>query len=135
MTAPASLEPSIEEAIAAALGHGGFIEITTTGRRSGLARRIPIVFHVIGGRFYISGMPSHRRRAWLANLESEPRFTVHLVRGVGADLPATARPIKAEGERRAVLAHVARAWGRDDVEVMVRFSPLVEFTVGPPPAA
>ena len=124
-----SADPNADASVGAALARGGFIEITTMGRRTGLPRRIPIVFHTIDGRLYISGMPSRRRRAWLANLEAQPRFTVHLVRGVRADLPATARPIVDEGERRAVLAHVARAWRRDDVEAMVRFSPLVEFTV------
>lgn len=121
--------PGLAAPLEAALRHGGLIEITTRGRRTGLPRRIPIVFHVIGGRFYISGMPSRRKRAWLANLEAESRFTVHLVRGVPADLPAVARPIVDEAERREVLAHVARAWGRPDAEVMVRFSPLIEFTV------
>jgi len=112
-----------------ALAHGGLIEITTTGRKTGLRRRIPIVFHAIGGRIYISGMPSRRRRSWLANLEADPRLTVHLVRGVRADLPATARVITDETERRSVLTHVARAWRRDDVETMVRYSPLIEVTL------
>lgn len=112
-----------------ALAQGGLIEITTTGRRTGAPRRIPIVFHVIDGRRYISGMPSRRRRDWLANLEADPRFAVHLRRGFRADLPATARVIADEAERRAVLAAVARAWRRDDLETMVRFSPLIEFTV------
>lgn len=120
----------VDATVAAALQRGGYIEITTTGRRTGLARRIPIVFHVIGGRTFISGMPSRRKRSWLANLEAEPRFTVHLVRGVRADLPARARVVTGEAERRDVLAHVARAWGRTDAEVMVRYSPLIEFTVG-----
>jgi deazaflavin-dependent oxidoreductase (nitroreductase family) len=135
VTALVPVDPTVDEPIAAALRRGGFVEITTTGRRSGLPRRIPIVFHVIGGRFYISGMPSRRRRAWLVNLESEPRFTLHLVRGVRADVPASARPIVDETERRAVLTHVARAWGRSDVEIMVRLSPLIEFAVGSPSAA
>ena len=112
-----------------ALAHGGLIGITTTGRKTGLRRRIPIVFHTIGGRMYISGMPSQRRRSWLANLEADPRLTVHLVRGVRADLPATARVIADDAERRSVLTHVARAWRRDDVETMVQYSPLIEVTL------
>ena len=112
-----------------ALAHGGLIEITTTGRKTGLRRRIPIVFHTIGGRMYISGMPSRRRRSWLANLGADPRLTVHLVRGVRADLPATARVIADDAERRSVLTHVARAWRRDDVETMVQYSPLIEVTL------
>jgi len=129
---------TIDPAVEAALRGGGFILITTTGRKTGRPRQIPIVFHAIGGRTYISGMPSRRKRDWLANLEAEPRFTVHFVRGPRADVPATARVITDETERRHVLRHVARAWGRPDpggVETMTAYSPLIEFTVdGAPPA-
>lgn len=113
----------------AALGRGGVIDITTTGRRSREPRRIEIAFHAIGGRIYVSGMPSPRRRSWLANLEADPRFTFHLKGPVPADLPATARIVDDEAERRAILPHVARAWGRDDIEAMVRHSPLIEVTI------
>ena len=34
-----------------------------------------------------------------------------------------------EAERREVLPHVARNWGRTDLEVMVRYSPLIEVTL------
>ncbi len=44
-------------------------------------------------------------------------------------LAATARVITDEAERRAVLPHIARAWRRDDVETMVRYSPLIEVTI------
>src|SRR6187397_1286429 len=50
-------------------------------------------------------------------------FTFHLKALLKADLPATAREITDEGERRAVLEKVARAWNREP-ESMVRFSPL-----------
>jgi deazaflavin-dependent oxidoreductase (nitroreductase family) len=119
------------EEVQRALSHSGPIEITTTGRRSGLPRRIPIVFHNIGGRLYVSGIPNRRRRSWLANLAADPHMTVHLFRGARADVPAVARVIEDDAERRAVLAHVARAWRRDDVETMVEFSPLIEFTLSP----
>jgi len=117
-----------QDQIDAALEHGQTIDITTTGRRSGRPRRIEIVFHNIDGRIYISGTPSRRRRSWLANLEAEPRFTFHLKGRVKADLPATARIIDDEAERRAVLPYVARAWGRTDLDAMVRYSPLIEVT-------
>lgn len=45
----------MDAAIANALAHGDLIDITTTGRRTGLPRRIEIVYHVIDGRIYISG--------------------------------------------------------------------------------
>lgn len=118
--------PTLPADVQQALSRGGFVEITTTGRNTKLPRRIPIVFHVIGGRIVISGMPSHRKRSWLANVEADPRMTLHLVRGVRADLPARARVITDEAERRELLAHVARAWRRDDLDVMFRYSPLIE---------
>ncbi len=115
-----------KEAIDAALERGHTIDITTRGRRSGRPRRIEIVFHNIDGRIYISGAPSRRRRSWIANLEADPHFTFHLKGRVSTDLPATARIVSDEAERRAILPHVARAWGRTDLETMVRYSPLIE---------
>jgi hypothetical protein len=45
---------------------------------------------------------------------------------VQADLPATARPIIEPSERRAIMSQVARNWDRNDLEVMMARSPLVE---------
>lgn len=117
-----------KEAIDSALDRGQTIDITTTGRESGQPRRLEIVFHNVGGRIYISGIPSTRRRSWLANLEADPHLTFHLKGKVRADLPATARIIDEEKERREILPHIARAWGRRDLEQMVRYSPLIEVT-------
>ena len=117
------------EAILGALAQGQLIDITTTGRRSGTPRRLEIVAHVIDGRIYISGRPSERPRDWLLNLAANPHLTIHLKQSLQVDVPATARVIADEAERRAILAHVARAWGRDDLEVMVRQSPLIEVTL------
>jgi deazaflavin-dependent oxidoreductase (nitroreductase family) len=116
------------EAIEAALNRGHTIDITTTGRRSGRQRRIEIVFHNIGGRVYISGIPARTKRDWLLNLEANPDFTFHLKGRLKTDLPATARVISDEAERREVLPYVARNWGRSDLEQMVRYSPLIEVT-------
>jgi deazaflavin-dependent oxidoreductase (nitroreductase family) len=117
------------EEIRKALSRGGVIDITTTGRQSGKPRRIEIVFHNIGGRVYVSGMPRPERRSWLANLEANPQFEFHLKGNVRADLGATARIIADEAERREVLTHVARNWKRDDVDTMVRYSPLIEAAI------
>ena len=127
----------MDPAIRAALDRGGIIDITTTGRRSGEPRRIEIVFHNVGGRIVISGIPRRdRTRAWIHNLEADPRLTVHLKQGVTADLPATARIVTDEAERRDLLAAVARNWNRTDVDAMVAWSPLIEVTMAgyPPPA-
>jgi deazaflavin-dependent oxidoreductase (nitroreductase family) len=114
------------DAISEALSRGQLVDITTTGRRSGKPRRLEIAFHNIDGRIYISGMPSPRRRNWLANLDANARFTLHLKGRVRADLPATARIIDEAEERREILPHVARAWRRNDVDRMVEQSPLIE---------
>jgi deazaflavin-dependent oxidoreductase (nitroreductase family) len=125
----------MDESIRRALSEGGVVDITTTGRRTGLPRRIEIAYHVIGGRIYISGMPrADRTRSWLVNLEANPRFTFHLKHGVTADLPATAREVTDETERRAVLEQIARVWNRTDLEFMVAYSPLVEVTIEGPGA-
>ncbi len=105
------------------------VDISTTGRKSGQERRIEIVLHNIGGRLYISGQPSRRRRSWLANLDTNPKFILHVKRGARADLPAMAREITDKTERRQVLEQVARHWRRDDVDTMVAYSPLIEVTL------
>jgi deazaflavin-dependent oxidoreductase (nitroreductase family) len=120
-------DPTQPDAIQTALSRGGTIDITTTGRSTGEPRRIEIVFHRIDGRMWISGMPSPRRRSWLANLAENPRMTVHLKGPIAiADLPATARIVDDPAERRTILERVARAWRRTDVDRMVAQSPLIE---------
>jgi len=118
-----------EQEIDAALQGMHTVDITTTGRKSGKPRKLEIVFHNVNGRIYISGIPSPRRRSWIANLDANPRMTFHLKGKVRADLPATARVIEDEAERRAILPHIARNWGRRDLEEMVRNSPLIEVTL------
>jgi deazaflavin-dependent oxidoreductase (nitroreductase family) len=120
------------EQIDAALQGVQTVDITTTGRKSGKPRKLEIVAHNIDGRIYISGMPFPRRRSWLANLDADPHMTLHLKRGVRAELPATARVIEDEAERREILPHIARNWGRKDLETMVEQSPLIEVTLDAP---
>ncbi len=122
-------EVTMDDTIRRALERGHVIDITTTGRRSGEPRRIEIVFHAIDGRIYITGMPrGDRPRAWLRNLEADPRLTFHL-KGpvVVADLPATARIVTDADERRRVLEPVSRLW-KQDLDAMVAHSPLIEVT-------
>ena len=120
----------MDPTIRAALDRGGIIDITTIGRRSGEPRRIEIALHSVDGRLVISGMPMRERtRAWIRNLEADPRLTIHLKQGPVADLPATARIVTDEAERRELLVHVARSWGRTDVDAMVAWSPLIELAI------
>jgi deazaflavin-dependent oxidoreductase (nitroreductase family) len=116
----------LDERVTRALSRGHTIDITTTGRQSGKARRIELVFHNIDGQVIISGLPG--RRSWYANLLANPQFTFHLKGAVKADLPATARAIVEPVERRAVMDRVAQNWGRADLEVMLARSPLVAVT-------
>ena len=117
-----------QDVIAAALDRGGVIDITTTGRRSGRARRIEIDLFSFDGRLFLSGLPG--RRGWMANLRADPRLLVHLKRGVRADLPAHARIVDDEAERRPLLERVTAAWGRSgQLEAFVARAPLVELTL------
>jgi deazaflavin-dependent oxidoreductase (nitroreductase family) len=115
----------MDERIRRALSRGHTIDLTTTGRRTMLPRRIELVFHAIDGRVYISGMPG-RPRSWLANIRANPRVTFHLKGAVKADLPATARELTDPAERRRIMEQVARNWGRTDVDRMMVASPLIE---------
>ncbi|HEY8817951.1 MAG TPA: nitroreductase family deazaflavin-dependent oxidoreductase [Candidatus Limnocylindrales bacterium] len=120
----------MDERVRRSLTHGQVIDITTTGRRSGQPRRIEIVFHNFDGHLYISGMPrAGRTRAWIHNLEADPHLTFHLKGPVDADLPATARVITDEAERRAIFERVIQVWKGQDLETMVRHSPLIEVTL------
>jgi deazaflavin-dependent oxidoreductase (nitroreductase family) len=125
-----TLDPKISQALSSVT----VVDITTRGRKSGEPRRLEIVAHPIGGRLYISGMPFENRRSWLANLDSDPHFTLHVKGAVKADLGATARIITDETERREILAHVAKTWKRKDLDVMVKQSPLIEVLLDEVPA-
>lgn len=106
------------------------IDITTTGRRTGTARRIEIAIHNVDGRLFISGTPSPRTRAWIHNLEADPRMTVHVKDPAFArDLPATARVITDDAERREIMPFIAANWRRTDIDLMVEQSPLIEVTL------
>jgi deazaflavin-dependent oxidoreductase (nitroreductase family) len=119
----------LDDRVSQALTRSQVIDMTTTGRKSGEPRRIEIVMHNLGGRLYISGMPFRQRRSWLANIEANPHITLHLKRGLRADVAATAREITDPTERRQILEQVAQAWRRGDVDVMMKYSPLIEVTV------
>ena len=112
--------------VQAELARGQVIDITTHGRKTGLPRRIEMVFHNVDGRIVISGHPG-RPRGWLANLKADPRMTLHLKGRLMADLPAHARVVTEQAERERLLAPIARAW-RIDQALMVRSAPLIEVT-------
>jgi deazaflavin-dependent oxidoreductase (nitroreductase family) len=113
------------------LAKGHRIDITTTGRKTGEPRRIEIVFHNIDGRLIITGTPrADRKRSWLVNLESDPHMTFHLKGMTEADLPATARVITDEAERRSIARWVTtNAWQQMDADEMTADSPMIEVTL------
>jgi deazaflavin-dependent oxidoreductase (nitroreductase family) len=112
-----------------ALARGHLVDMTTYGRRTGLPRRIELVFHAIDGRVIVSGMPRPQPRAWLLNIRANPRVVFHLKGAVAADLPATAREIVDPEERAALIERVAANWGRTDIGTMFEQSPLVEVAI------
>jgi deazaflavin-dependent oxidoreductase (nitroreductase family) len=120
--------PQTDPRISRALSRGHLIDITTYGRKTGLPRRIELVFHAVDGRVILSGMPG-RVRDWLLNMRANPRVILHLKSIVSADLPATAREIAEPAERRSLMERVAANWGRADVDRMMVDSPLVELLV------
>ncbi|WP_322410675.1 nitroreductase family deazaflavin-dependent oxidoreductase [Microbacterium invictum] len=119
-----------------ALHQSQIIDLTTTGRRSGLPRRIEIFLHYEDGVLFITGMPRRdRTRDWIRNITADPRVIVHLKQGVEVDIPATARVIADPDEARPLIEAAARRWRRDDVEEMIAHSPLIVLTVAPSPPA
>jgi deazaflavin-dependent oxidoreductase (nitroreductase family) len=116
----------MDEQIQRALENDRTIDITTTGRQSGEPRRIEIWRYRYDGRTFLSGSPG--TRAWYANLLADPSFTFHLKGSVQADLPAVARPITDEAERREVIAGILEDLGRgsENLEEWVARSPLAE---------
>jgi F420H(2)-dependent quinone reductase len=115
----------MSEQVERALAHDRTIDITTIGRRSGQPRRIEIMFHNLGGRIYISGLPG--RRGWYANVVAHPDLVFHVKETAHADIPARAHPITDPVERRRVLSGLLAGIGREGaLEEWVDRSPLIE---------
>jgi hypothetical protein len=124
----------VDSTISSALERGGVIDITTIGAQSGSRHRVEIVFHHFDGSYYITGKPGFRRD-WLANLNANPEFTVHLKRGLTVDVPATAQEITDQDQRAKVLYRIlTESWDNEPSKAehilprWVEDAPLVEFT-------
>lgn len=116
-------------AVRAELADDPTVDITTTGRRSGLPRRLEIWVLDLDGRLFITGTPGPRD--WLANLRVHPRLVIHLKRRAGVDLPARAAVVDDPATRRLVLEHASAAWyrGQSAVEDLLASAPIVELTL------
>ena len=104
------------------------VDITTTGRKSGDARRVEIRLHSLDGKLFITGRPG-RPRSWYANMVATPVFTLHLKQGLKLDVQCTAVPVTEDGTRRKVfelmLAQEA-SMAHVDVVEWTDVAPLVE---------
>ncbi len=81
------------------IGRGGageaeFLDLTTTGRRSGVPREIEIRFTRLKSRYYV--IAEHGRRAqWVRNVLADPRVSVRVV---GSSFAVRARVVDAAAE-------------------------------------
>ncbi len=116
-----------DPAIAEALANDLVIDITTTGRSSGEAKRIEIWFHNVDDRYYITGRPGPR--SWYANILANPAITFHLKQTTEADLEGTARPVTDPAEKRTVFLSANKLSdyiNQDNVQAWIDGSPLIE---------
>ena len=125
----------MKTAIRNALDHGGVIDITTLGAKTGSSRRIEIVFHHFDGNYYITGRPG-AKRDWLANMNANPTFTIHVKRGATANFIAKAVEIVDNDRRAEVLYRIlTESWDNEPAKARhilprwVEEAPLVEFTI------
>jgi hypothetical protein len=128
----------MDQEVITALSDGGIADITTIGRKTGLPRRIEIVFHHFDGDLYLTGRPGFKRD-WQANIENNPEFTLHLKRGVTADVTVRGEPEPDREVRAAILLRVlVENWGtepakaRADLDRWVDTSPFIRFRPSDP---
>lgn len=77
-----------------------FMLITTTGRKSGLARRAIVDYFFVNGKKYVVADPAAQ---WVQNVEQMPTATLQTAYGTES---VTVRAVTDEDERVAVLAHL-----------------------------
>lgn len=108
------------------------VDITTTGARTGRARRIEVWFYRVDDEVYLTTSPA--RRSWYANLLRNPDFTFHLKNGIRADLEAHAEPVLGRADRSrifgAIIADLNQPWNPAGIPQPVE--PLDEWMSGSP---
>ncbi|HLF44401.1 MAG TPA: nitroreductase/quinone reductase family protein [Acidimicrobiia bacterium] len=107
--------------------------ITTTGRKTGLSRRVEIYFHQFDGDYYLTGRPGFKRD-WEANIKANPDFTLHLKRGFTADVPVVGETEPDPEERAAIIFRaLTESWGsepekaRANLDYYVNTAPFIRF--------
>ena len=120
----------MDEVIKEALIKDPVVDITTTGRKSGLTRRIEIWVHYQDDKVFITGTPG--TRGWYANMVANPEFTLHLKKSLQRDIPARANAIRNENTRRDIFTRMGELEPRmrnlhGNMEEWVKCSPLVEM--------
>jgi deazaflavin-dependent oxidoreductase (nitroreductase family) len=117
----------MDDDLRSALNQDTRVDITTTGRKTGEARRITIALHHVDGRLFIAGPPG--RRAWYANVLASPAITVHLTQSLERDVPALGTAVTDAASRRQVFTRMRELEERmreRNMEEWIEGSPLVE---------
>jgi F420H(2)-dependent quinone reductase len=80
----------------------GFLKLTTTGRKSGQARTVELLYLRDGPRYVVTASNGGKARhpGWYFNVQSTPQVALHLH---GRDVPALAQVVSPE-ERRVLWA-------------------------------
>jgi deazaflavin-dependent oxidoreductase (nitroreductase family) len=105
--------PIMDARVKEALDRGGIADITTTGRKTGLPRKVEIYFHQFDGEYYLTGRPGFKRD-WEENIKAQPEFTLNLKRGVTADVPVIGE-VEVDPEKRGAIIFRAltESWGSE----------------------
>lgn len=105
------------------------IELTTFGRRSGLARTVEIWWFYVDDRFIITGTPG--RRDWLANVRSHHRVVIGVP---GTEIEATVREVHDPEFRRRVFTSPETSWysSQSELDRLVDTAPMIEVLLDLP---
>ena len=91
----------MDDAVRRDLERDLYVDITTTGRKSGRAHRVEVTCRYVGGQIYLSNNPGPRD--WAANLLAHPEFTYHVKQSVKKDFKSRATAIRDPELRRQVF--------------------------------
>ena len=93
------------------------IDITTTGRRTGLPRRIEIWAHYMRGKIFIASRPG--KRSWHSNMISNKRFMIHFKGTLPTNLSAIARPVFDKSEREEIFGIIRQETSFEERKNMI----------------